>query len=229
LDGISDYAESEGEATATVSFIYGALVDFAPDDAWRRIVPPTARDVVKGGNHLQFLAGSYLCSVGLVVLNRRHLAELPELEDAAPLAEFLEQVADSTFSEMYFNESPGAGHIAKRYQLHRSVLFDSMSSRASWVIKNWDKRKIEGRRRGGRHGAAQGVRKGPPPGLVPGLLADFIHLDPGERRRAFISAHPCSDSTFYKLQRRYLDRLDNPDPNLLEQAELQGLLPITES
>lgn len=228
VTGISDYAESEGEATATVSFILEPPRGSPAGTAWRRIVPPTPRDVVKGGKNFQDLVGSYLCRVGLVVLNRRHLAKLPEVEPA-DLTNFLILVADEVFSECYNSESPGAAHVAKRFRLHGSKLIDSMPGRALWIVEHWDRHKIEGRRRGGRHGAAQGVRKGPPPGLVPGLIGDFIHLPPGERKRAFTAAHPCSDSTFYKLQRQFIERLNARKPHVLDQAYLLTLLPDSES
>jgi hypothetical protein len=204
-------------------------VDLSPDGVWRRLLPPTPHDVVKGGDNFQFLAGSYLCSVGLVVLNRRHLAGHAELEDARPLVDFMIRVADEAFADLYLSESPGTAYPAKRYRLKRSELVDSMPGRAVWVLQKWDKRKVEGRRRGGRHSAAEGVRKGPPPRLYPFMIANFMHLTAGERRKAFMAEHKCAASTYYELQRRYLDRLASPvSHDVLDQAELMKLLPVDE-
>jgi hypothetical protein len=203
------------------------LVDLSPAAAWRRIPVPTAADVVPGGKNLLDLAGSYLCKVALVSLNKNHLSADPVPVDLAVVIAFMESVAVECLE--FSDDAPGAAHVAKKLKLDGDKLLDGIPSKALWVIKKWDPEKISGRQRGGRHGAAQGVRKGPRPRLIPGLLADYADLDPGERKRMFQSDFPCSDSTYFKLQKAWRARQTLNAQQAEEAAEfaayLDSLLP----
>jgi hypothetical protein len=173
--------------------------------------------------------GSYLCSVGLVVLNRRHLVGTQDPLDPATLARFLKIVADEIFEDRYAHDAPGAAHVAKKYKLDRSKLMDDIPAKAIWIIQKWDQKKIEGRRRGGRHNAAQGVRKGPTPRLIPAMLLGYMYLSPKDRKKKFQADHPCADSTYYDLQRRYREgrgRAEIEAAKTVEfERELHQLLP----
>ncbi len=196
------------------------------NDAWRRVPVPTAADVVPGGKNLLDLAGGYLCRVALVALNKNHLSTDPVSVDLAVVIAFMEQVA---VEQLDFSDAPGSAHVAKRYQLVMSKVLDGIPAKAIWVLQKWDPKRIDGRQRGGRHGAAQGVRKGRTPRLIPGFLADYAHLEPGERKRQFQAQHPCSDSTYFKLQRTWKARQEANAEQAQEAAEfaayLHSLLP----
>lgn len=180
--------------------------------AWRRIPVPTQDHIVKGGPTFQDLAGRYLCSVGMSLLNTRHLRGGPRLDPADPqhlgaLAQELEKVALEVFDAHWSDSAPGAAHIQKKLRLDQAALLDGLGAKAEWVIARWTPDKIEGRRRGGRHGAKDGVRKGPQPRYYAFQVEEFEHLPPAERREAAMKALGCSASTYYALRRRYLARL----------------------
>jgi hypothetical protein len=182
--------------------------------------------VHRGGKNFQDLVGSYLCSVGHKILNARTLAGCtPGGLSASALSSRLIEIADEVFSEDYDDCTPGSAHRAARLRLDRDKLVNSMPDRAAWVLAKNNPKKILGRRRGGAQGRAQGVRKGPVPRLVPGLIGDFWHLDPSERKSAFQHAHPCSDSTYYELQKKYRERAAAPRSGVLSPDDLDGLLP----
>lgn len=196
-----------------------------PDDAWRRLPRPSRADVQKGGKNFQDLVGSYLCSVGHKILNTRTLDGCtPGGLSASALSGRLIEIADEVFSGDY-DYIPGTAHRAARFRLDRDKLVISMPDRAVWVLTKNDPEKIRGRRRGGAQGRAQGVQKGPVPRLVPGLIGDFWHMAPSERKAAFQQAHPCADSTYYALQKKYRERAAAPPYGVLSPDDLDGLLP----
>lgn len=201
-------------------------MNITPDDAWRRLARPSRADVREGGRNFQDLVGSYLCSVGHKILNARTLDGcVPGGLSASALSGQLVEIADEVFSGDYDDHTPGTAHRPARFRLDRDRLVNSMADRAAWVLTKNDPEKIRGRRRGGAQGSAQGVRKGPVPRLVPGLVGDFWHMAPSERKAAFQQAHPCSDSTYYALQKKYRERAAAPPSGVLSPDDLDGLLP----
>ena len=206
-----------------------------PIRPWRRIQVPTRNEALgRGTPTFQDLAGRYLCSVGLSLVNSRHLAgekplELGNAQHIEALASALTRVAEHVFEAEWDSAEPGDGRRAARYRLERAKLLDGAQNKAIWVIAHWDPAKIEGRRRGGRHSAADGVRKGKTPRWTPGLLAEFAHLPPRERKAEAIAALGCSESQYYVLWRNYREsqaaQLARRQERAKKNLELMHLLP----
>lgn len=180
--------------------------------AWRRIHVPTHADTLgRDSLPLQDLAGHYLCSVGLSLLNSRHLQGKPPLSPRNPqhveaLGDALHRVAVAVFADIWGDGSSGAAHVAARQRLNRSKLLDGVPEKVAWVLAHWTSEKAERRRHGGRHGAADGVRKGKVPRWVPAQLAPFADLPAAQRKVQAMAALGCSESTYFALWKRYRER-----------------------
>jgi len=203
--------------------------------AWRRIHVPTSDDArIPGAATFQDLAGRYLCSVGLSLLNSRHIAEEPPLDSrnvqhVEALERALHRVAVEIFADAWSDPSPGSAHLAARLRLDQAKLLDGTPQKVLWVLAAWKPEKVEGRRRGGRHGAAQGVRKGKTPRWVPAQLEPFADLPDRQRKAQAMAALGCSASTYFELWKRYRARqamkADPANWRGPSDAELVALLP----
>jgi hypothetical protein len=205
----------------------------APLAKWRYIPVPTRADADgRDAKPYKDLVGSYLCSVGLSVLNSRHLKGFPPLDsrneaDRRRMAIALQKVAVEVFGATWDDLGPGDPLPPVRYRLDRVTLLDGIPKKALWVLQHWDPEKVEGRSKGGRHGSHDGTRKGKVPRWTPGLLAPFADLPTRERKAAAIAALGCSESTYFDLWKRFRERQarNEVNPDLSYAEPFAELLP----
>ncbi|CAI9386538.1 hypothetical protein [Microbacterium sp. T2.11-28] len=202
---------------------------------------PDRADIPTGDTY-QYVVECYLSSRGLHALNRRHLAQLRRGHvrpldtrnalDVAALERWLQLVADVEFGHEYADPAHPHG-MRKGLVLDSDKLSARMRERAVWVLRHWDKTKVERRSAGGRHGRANGVRKGPPPKFGVRDILPHYGLPPTERKARVMAETGMSESMFYKLMRQVpaalarieerrataIDPLDGLDPDAFLRGE----------
>ena len=194
---------------------------------------PDRRAVAKGENYQDLVSG-YVCSLAIRALNHRHVRQLRrghvrplDSRDVLALTRWLVLLADAELSDDD-NDMAGTDRpMPKRFLLDRDKLMDSMPSRAAWIIRMWDRSKVEGRRRGGLHSAATtGTRKGPPPKFGVRDILPHYHLPRAERKARVIAETGMKSSRYHELLRHVPAMLERIEESRAEAIDpLNGIDP----